>query len=256
MDSEENEYTEFTDEDEVSEEDEDMQSDFDEEDAKLTTANPEKVRDLLRVTDEEFQGYCRWVLKRATWRVMDKTRPLQWVLSNEKSLSTQIQAKIEKDWKLCVEIDPSFLLVVLINACRNLYKYTIKAPPLVKDQTPSAMWDLMKIDMSNTLSQKAVKKAAKTVYKSFGHGDFRNVNELKEKKEMVEMLKSMVNYPLDLDAKFFVWILYYTANLQRKAIVKEKKAAGLWPPGSSSDRRSRKGKLSEQSGEGEGGERV
>jgi hypothetical protein len=92
------------------------------------------------------------------WRVKDKTPPLEWEIRNMEELSTQIQGKIEQGRGKLDVPHPWFLLVALINACRTLYNYTIEAPLLVKDQTPSVMWDLMKIDVANTLSKKAVKK--------------------------------------------------------------------------------------------------
>ncbi|KAI5796156.1 hypothetical protein FPQ18DRAFT_326975, partial [Pyronema domesticum] len=209
MESEENKHNEHTDHSEEGEEGE-----------EVSTAEPEKVRELLGVTDEEFEDYCKCAWEKVIWRVKDKTPPLEWEIRNIEELSTQIQGKIEQGRGKLDVPHQWFLLVALISACRTLYNYTIKAPLLVKDQTPSVMWDLMKIDVANTLSKKAVKKAAKTVYKSYGHGDFPNVNKLKEKNEMVKMLKTSLNYPLDLDDRFYAWILFYTANLQRKAIVK------------------------------------
>ncbi|KAI5786657.1 hypothetical protein FPQ18DRAFT_348052 [Pyronema domesticum] len=178
--------------------------------------------------------------------------PLRWGIDPEskKLLGPQIQRQIEEQGrgKFCIKIRrnddaPWFLLVVLINACRKRYNYNprITAPPLVKDQTATVMWNLMRIASRETAASKtsktvvspetaapktsvspktAVKNAAKAVYRHYGHGDFQNVNALGDKHAMVGMLKRTVNYPLDLDDQFYVWILFYTANLERKAIRK------------------------------------
>ncbi|CCX15877.1 Protein of unknown function [Pyronema omphalodes CBS 100304] len=178
--------------------------------------------------------------------------PLRWGIDSEsiKLLGPQIQRQIEEQGrgKLCIKTRrngdaPWFLLVVLINACRRRYNYSprITAPPLVKDQTATVMWNLMRIASRETAASKtsktvvspetaapktsvspktAVKNAAKAVYRHYGHGDFQNVNALEDKHAMVGMLKRTVNYPLDLDDQFYVWILFYTANLERKAISK------------------------------------
>ncbi|KAI5815651.1 hypothetical protein BZA77DRAFT_388331 [Pyronema omphalodes] len=184
--------------------------------------------------------------------------PLDWVISSESEefLGAEINRKIEEQCmgKLSIktrrnnnmfEEAPWFMLVVLLNACKKYnYNPRIAAPPLVKDQTATVMWNLMRISSKTVLSAKTaytsktplcpktvVKNAAKTVYRYYGHGDFPNVNELKEKRKMVKMLKTLLNYPLDLEDRFYVWILFYTANLQRKAISKANENGGCMADG-------------------------
>ncbi|KAI5817889.1 hypothetical protein BZA77DRAFT_28634 [Pyronema omphalodes] len=95
---------------------------------------------------------------------------LRWEIDpeSEKLLGPQIQRQIEEQGrgKLCIKTSrkndaPWFLLVVLLNACRRRYNYNprIMAPPLVKDQTATVMWNLMRIASRET----AASKPSKTV---------------------------------------------------------------------------------------------
>ncbi|KAI5796106.1 hypothetical protein FPQ18DRAFT_303775 [Pyronema domesticum] len=128
----------------------------------VSTERVEEVRRLLDINQDDWDLYGGWAWGEVRWTVapQSSSKKLQWQIDSTVLEGTQIQQKIEQHCRGKLSLTPSFILTVLVNKYRN-YGRQITAPQYVKDQTATVMWDLMKIDMANTLSKTAVKNAAK-----------------------------------------------------------------------------------------------